>query len=533
MNRVHFTQHWLLIVCAALCIVGCVSLPSQATRPAGPAYEPAASDNELSRTFKSNIDHHQPASGFHVVSAGIDGLLLRLELIERAQSELDLQYYIFRSDDSGKRLQQALLRAADRGVHVRIISDDGETVPGDEKLLLLAAHPRIEVRMFNPFSYRGHNGFLRGMDFLFHKSRLDYRMHNKLMVVDDTVALTGGRNIGDQYFQVDPASQFGDDDVFAVGPAVSRLQAEFAEYWNSAIVVPANRLMVRKADETALTRYRTELGAPHPLLEKYATAFDARLRAGEPLNSILTDENAITWAQAQVLYDSPEKKKARKGERFGHLMYAPIASEIAATHSDLLVVTPYLVPTPEELKLLAQQTERQVQVRILTNSLMACPDVVAQAGYARYRQTLLQDGVRLYEIRANLGNTRGSGETRKIARFGTYALHAKLFVFDRDAVFIGSMNLDQRSVRLNTEMGLIISSGHLADTLTARFNALASPENAYQVMLDDPPHHSAPQLVWRTQEKGAMVEYRTEPARSGWQKFELKFFSLLPLDDEL
>jgi putative cardiolipin synthase len=214
-------------------------------------------------------------------------------------------------------------------------------------------------------------------------------------------------------------------------------------------------------------------------------------------------------------------------------MYRPIADEIATTHSDLLVVTPYFVPTDDELRLLTQQVERQVQVRILTNSLPAAPNVAAHAGYARHRPTLLKDGVHLYEIRSDLGNTRGSGESRKIARFGTYALHAKLFVFDRNAVFVGSMNLDQRSVRLNTEMGLIIDSDHLADALTARFNALCSPENSYEVALSDPTNHSALQLVWRTQEKGTMVEYRAEPARSGLQRFEMKLLSLVPLDGEL
>jgi len=175
-----------------------------------------------------------------------------------------------------------------------------------------------------------------------------------------------------------------------------------------------------------------------------------------------------------------------------------------------------------------------VRVRILTNSLPAAPDLLAQAGYMRHRLTLLQDGVKLYEIRADLGSTRGSGETRQLTRYGTYALHAKLFVFDRTAVFVGSMNLDQRSVKLNTEMGLIIASGHLADALTARFNALTSPENAYEVQLaDGGPHDPSTQLIWHTKEDGKALELRKEPARGGLQKFEVHFLSLFPLDGEL
>jgi putative cardiolipin synthase len=530
MRRIPPAWRWWPVACAALCLEGCVSIPSRPIEPAVPPYEPAPTQSELSQVFQAAVQRNAPASGFHLVSAGIDGLLLRLELIERAQSNLDLQYYIFRSDDSGKRLQLALVRAADRGVHIRNISDDGESVPGDEKLLLLSMHPGIEVRMFNPFSYRGHNEFLRGMDFLLHKSRLDYRMHNKLMVVDGIAAVMGGRNIGDQYFQVDPSSQFADDDVFVIGPVVGRLGREFADYWNSPAVVPAGRLFVNKVDEAALTRYRAELSAPHPLLQQYASTFEERRRAGEPLQRILADERELTWAKADLVYDSPEKRRVREDERLGRLMYPPIAAKIAGAGSSLLVVTPYLVPTPEESQLLSRQAERNVQVRVLTNSLMSTPDVLVHAGYARHRIRLLKDGVRLYEIRANIGNPRGSGETRQMTRFGNYALHAKLFVFDRDAVFIGSMNLDQRSERLNTEMGLIISSDHLADALASRFNALASPENAYQVVLDASRH---PRLIWRTMEKGEMVEYQTEPARSEWQRFKLKFYSLLQLDSEL
>ncbi len=527
------TCRWVLLACAVLCATGCVSLGALRPVAGEPPYQPVVKESALGKSFQARIAQHPGTSGFHLVNAGIDGLLVRLELIDKAQYSLDLQYYIFRSDDSGKRLEQALLRAADRGVHVRIIADDGETVPGDEKLLLLTAHPSIEVRMFNPFSYRGHNRVLRALDFLFHKSRLDYRMHNKLMVVDDAVALTGGRNIGDQYFQVDPESQFGDDDIVAVGPVVARLEAEFAEYWNSPAVVSSQRLLLHKIDATTLARYTQELSAPHPLLETYATAFDQRLRSGEPLHTILAEDGALLWTRATVIYDSPEKKKVRKGERLGQLMYPPMADRIAATRSQLLIVTPYFVPTPGEVGLLTKQIERNVQVRILTNSLTAAPDLLAQAGYARYRPTLLQDGVKLYEIRSDLGNTRGSGESKQIARFGTYALHAKLFVFDRAAVFVGSMNLDQRSVRLNTEMGLIIESDQLADTISARFKELASLDNAYEVALDDPPHHSQPQLLWRTREKGELLTYRTEPARSRRQRLEMKLLSLLPLDPEL
>jgi putative cardiolipin synthase len=522
------------IACSLLFLAGCVSIPPPSTHAPAQAPQQRAGDSWLGKAFRDQVAQHRPQSGFRLFSAGIEGLLLRIELIDKARSSLDLQYYIFRSDDTGRLVQQAVLRAADRGVHVRIITDDGETVVGDEKLLLLAAHPRIEVRVFNPFEYRGHNGLLRALDFLFHKSRLDYRMHNKLMVVDGSAAVTGGRNIGDQYFQVSPDSQFGDDDVLVAGPMVDRLAAEFAEYWNSPSTVDARKLARYHDAEARLARYREELHAPHPLLAAYAAQFDQRLQSDEPLRSIVADASQLTWADAVLVYDSPEKRRIKQGERFGRLMCHPIEDKIAATRSELLMITPYFVPVPEEERLLADRVAHDIRVRILTNSLPAAPDLLAQAGYMRHRTTLLQDGVKLYEIRADLGSTRGSGQTQKLTRYGTYALHAKLFVFDRTAVFVGSMNLDQRSVRLNTEMGLIIASGHLADALRDRFDALTSPENAYEVQLahgssHDPPH----QLLWRTQEDGKLVELSKEPTRSGLEKFEVHFLSLLPLDGEL
>ena len=186
-------------------------------------------------------------SGFHIINAGIDGFVTRIQLARAAERTLDLQYFIFRGDTTGRLLTEELRRAADRGVRVRILVDDGDTVAGDEQILELGRHPNVEVRVFNPFDYRGHNAFLRHLDFVFHKGRLDYRMHNKLMVVDNAVALVGGRNVGNQYFQVDPESQFADDDVFAAGEIAQRLSKTFDEYWNSVLAVPATALPLPKS----------------------------------------------------------------------------------------------------------------------------------------------------------------------------------------------------------------------------------------------------------------------------------------------
>jgi putative cardiolipin synthase len=197
------------------------------------------------------------------------------------------------------------------------------------------------------------------------------------------------------------------------------------------------------------------------------------------------------------------------------------------------MVTPFFVPTDKEMQLLKKLRQRQVRVRILTNSLESTPDPAAQSGYQRDRVPLLEDGVELYEVRSLLGNARGSGQTAKLSRYGNYALHAKLFVFDRRRVFIGSMNFDQRSKRINTEVGLIIDSPELAQQTATRFEAMVQPENSYALALRPGSPGSTPRLAWHTQEDGRAVEYDHEPARSAWQRKEVELLSLLPLDGEL
>jgi putative cardiolipin synthase len=205
----------------------------------------------------------------------------------------------------------------------------------------------------------------------------------------------------------------------------------------------------------------------------------------------------------------------------------------AAVQTELLMVTPYYIPADEEVQVLKELRQREVRVRVLTNSLDSAPTLAAHSGYMHYRAPLLEDGVELYEIRALLGSTKGSGQTAKLSRYGNYGLHAKLFVFDRRSLFIGSMNFDQRSQRLNTEIGLIIDSPELAQQTALRFETMIKPVNSYVLALRPPSVGAPPRLVWDTQEDGNAVEYTREPARSDWQRVKLKLLSLFPLDGEL
>jgi cardiolipin synthase C len=452
-------------------------------------------------------------------------------MIDAAERTLDVEYFIFRQDETGQLLTDAVLRAADRGVRVRLLIDDGNTLEGDEEIAALESHPQIEVRIFNPFVYRGHVELFRAVEFTFTPSRLDYRMHNKLMVVDNAIALVGGRNIGDEYFQVDPDAQFGDDDVFAAGPIVSQLSETFDEFWNSAMAIPVEGLG-NAPSGAALEAFRKTLDEHRLELRTDGTDYARRVATGEPLAGMIAGRLPLVWAHAQLVYDSPEKRRVENGEMVGRLMHRTVADAAAAVRSELLLVTPFFIPGDEGMQLFKNLRERGVRVRVLTNSLESTPELLAHSGYMRYRVPLLEEGVELYEVRALLGNARGSGETFAATRSGNYALHAKLFVFDRQKLYVGSMNFDQRSRSLNTEIGLIIDSPELAQQTAARFQSIVAPANSYALALQangDGPAH----LIWRTQENNIAVEYDLEPARSDWQRTKVQFLSLIPLDKEL
>jgi putative cardiolipin synthase len=247
---------------------------------------------------------------------------------------------------------------------------------------------------------------------------------------------------------------------------------------------------------------------------------------------LLTGRVPLIWADAEVVCDSPEKGKEGHPPGAGSLMYKPVARAVAGVQAELLIVSPYVIPSKDELHLLQDRLAHNVRIRILTNSLESAPEMSAQSGYMHHRTELLKDGIELYEVRSRLGNTRGSGQSSTISRYGNYSLHAKLYVLDRQRLFIGSMNLDQRSRHLNTEIGLIIDSAELAQETAKRFGAMTQPENSYAVSIPSDAENST-RLVWRTIENGTAVEYRTEPARHSWQRAEVKLLELLPLDAEL
>jgi putative cardiolipin synthase len=525
-----FALRFAFLLLLVVFVSGCATLPPGSDFPKTPSSALAKpAETRLGRQFDSAARGHDGHSGYRLISAGVDGLTARAEMIDAAERTLDLQYYIFRADKTGRLLADALLRAADRGVRVRVLIDDGERVRGDEQIELLDAHPNVEVRLFNPFGYRGQSRYIHAVEFLLNARRLDYRMHNKLFVVDNAAAIIGGRNIGDEYFQVDPESQFGDDDIFVAGPMVPQLSSTFDDYWNSALAIPVRALGQGRPSQGALDSFRAQLAEHRKALAADRTGYLGLIGKGDPLAGLLSGTLPLVWTRAQLVYDSPEKRRVDRGQQSGHLIFPPVVDAAAALQSELLIVTPFFVPGPSGMELFEGLRQRNVRVRVLTNSLEATPELLAHAGYVHYRRPLLELGVELYEVRAKLGSASGSGAPPTLATNGNYALHAKLFVFDGARVLIGSINFDLRSKHRNTEIGLIIDSPVLAQQTARRFSALVQPANSYELVLRG--EHGG--LVWRTQDNGTHVEYDREPAGNESRRLKAMLLTLLPLDPEL
>jgi putative cardiolipin synthase len=508
----------------AVTLGGCatVSLRSVDRPPSRALPDPAVT--RLGRQFLGLSAEHGGRSGFYLIEAGVAGLAARIQMVRSAERTLDVQYFIFRGDETGTFLTEELRHAADRGVRVRVLVDDGDTKAGDEHLLQLDGHPNIEVRVFNPFGYRNHNFFLRNLDFLLHESQLDYRMHNKLLVVDNAVALAGGRNIGNQYFQVDPRSQFADADVFVAGPLVQTLSGSFDQFWNSDMVAPARALGATARPYSAPLTI--------PIVRGSGIDYVARADSGSPYDELLGGQLPLRWAPATVVYDSPDKKSVEAQKERGRLMSQAVEERIGNSDAQLLMVTPYFAPSAGELSLLRKVRSRGASVRVLTNSLESSPSLAAQSGYDNSRLPLAQAGVQFYEIRPQLGSTAGSGQARRISRYGNYALHAKLYVFDRRRLFVGSWNFDERSLHINTEIGLLIDDAALAGEVAERVDAMTRPEASFHVIVaGDGPNR--PQLMWETRIDHRMVRYSREPSRGWWRRLGEDIFRLLPLRREL
>ncbi|WP_341679132.1 phospholipase D family protein [Niveibacterium sp. SC-1] len=464
-------------------------------------------------------------SGFRLLPLGVYSLDARVQLIHRAQRSLDLQYYYLADDSSGRLILDQLMRAAARGVRVRLLIDDLHTAEVDGLLHALAGLPNFEVRLFNPFCCGRSHLATRVASSLFDISRIDHRMHNKLLVADEAMAIVGGRNIADEYFTRNPLQNFVDMDVLIAGPVVSQLAASFLRYWDSEPAYDITILHGGDADSETLAGVKAHLsGADGDGMLANLPPFD--VLGYEPIGHELdAGRVAFTSGPAHAHADPPEKVQPHEQEWIdANSVLGRMRILMAEAKREVVLTSPYLVPRARGVEMLRALHERGVKVVILTNSLAANDSGIVHTGYARYRPDLLRYGVDLYEL--SPGPTFGSKQINPGSKpSSSGSLHAKLAVIDRSMVLVGSANLDPRSADENTELGVAVDSPALARELLHVIN-ISRLQSAYRVRFGA----DGKTLEWLSFSEGDEKVFIEEPESTFWSR--ISTWLLAPLIPE-
>jgi putative cardiolipin synthase len=512
----------VLALVLAVLTAGCASLPAQYERSESHAVQDTAS-TALGQAGRQPLQDHPGQSAFRPLPSGVDALVARMVLADAAERSLDVQYYIWRNDLTGRLFAHALLRAADRGVRVRVLVDDVGTQANDEVLLSLDAHPQIEVRLFNPVASRT----FRGLGMLTDFSRTNRRMHNKSFVADNQRAVLGGRNIGDEYFEAHGEVAFGDLDVLTLGPVVAEVSSAFDLFWNAPMSIPIGALTGRLGQAASLDVLREQLAA---FAEAQADSAYVRQARSAAARGLAAGTDGMFWGRGHVVVDDPAKVTRPPDDTEGHLL--PQLARIGVQlRSELLIVSPYFVPGDAGVAALIALVKKGVRVTVLTNSLAATDVGAVHAGYKKYREPLLEGGVRLYELRPGAIDYGRAKDGKRQISGSRASLHAKTFMFDRRAVFIGSLNLDPRSAQLNTEIGVVSESAAMAGALASGILG-GLDQVAWRVERVVGPDGSV-HLVWNETTAEGTRQLTDEPEVSGWRKLGVWFLGLLPIESQL
>ncbi len=525
MNRYARQYSLFLTGLLSLFLVACSSLPTDVQRQSSHALEDV-SGTRLAKDLQPLLQANPGLSGFHTLREGEDAFAARLKIIHAAERSIDAQYYIWHDDLTGRVMHNRLLDAADRGVRVRMLLDDLDTAGKDDILRILDAHDNIEVRLFNPFANRDR----RGADFVSDGRRVNHRMHNKTLTADNIATIFGGRNIGDEYFAAAEEVGFGDMDALAVGPVAREVSSQFDLYWNSDMVYPlAAFYRGQPVTKEAAATFRSESDAYAQ--EASQSEYAEILRQFDAARAETVADIPFVWSTWGLVFDQPDKINNKELSRETHL--APnLLAGMDKTQRDLIIVSPYFVPGDRFSKYLTDLVARGVRVRILTNSLQANDVSLVHAGYMRYREQLVSGGVELYEFKANANKVKQAEEKKRQqdkSHIGASkaSLHAKFFAFDEEYLFIGSFNLDPRSVRINTELGAYYRSPLEASDLANIFDDRAI-RVAYRVEINE-----EDDMEWVTIVDDQKVRLDKEPDTTGWQRFSTRFLSWVVPESQL
>ena len=488
------------VACALLLLAGCVGLPQHVIKYRSDALRSPQTTTLGRIALASADDNPRYLSGIRLLASGEEAFDSLIALADRAERTLDIQYYIIHQDESARILLQHVRGAADRGVRVRVLVDDLNTAGEDRRFMHLEQHVNVDVRVFNPFPGGRSATWTRILNSISDIPRINHRMHNKLFVADNAIAITGGRNIGDEYFTRDKRSNFIDLDVVAAGPVVPQLSASFDAFWNSKYSYPIASLAAP-----------VPAAPPPPLLppSEAVPADAANWLAGE------LDEGRLdlAWVPATVLADRPAKIASEISPGEEETIANNVAALMRSAQKEVIVISPYFVPGKQGVELMRELTERGVHIRVLTNSLASTDSPLVHNGYSRYRVALLKLGVELSEVRPKLGQHRPRFHP---FRGSSASLHAKALVIDQKSVFIGSLNMDARSARTNSELGLVIRSADIARQVTGLLDDI-SADGSYKLSLDQAGH-----IVWTSGEAGAERVWHTDPETTHVQRFLLK-----------
>ncbi len=513
----------LLAVLTALSLVtACATLPENVGRKETFAY-PDTAETYLGRKISEQEASHPGESGFHLLGKGLDAFVARAVLAHVAERSIDVQYYLYHDDLVGRLLTWQLLRAADRGVRVRLLIDDMDLAGRDLSAVALDSHPNVELRIFNPFSRKAG----RSSQYLTRMGTVTRRMHNKSFTVDSQAAILGGRNIGNEYFEADPDLAFADLDVLGIGPVARDVSTAFDRYWNSELAYPASVLIGEPPTPEEIARKRQQL-------EEFVAAqadsvYLKALRNSKLADKIRNNQVGTSWGHAVVVYDRPEKLLHDTGQEEYQL--APqLKPYVEGVQKELIIFSPYFVPGDAGTAFLTGLVARGVRVRILTNSLASNDVSVVHAGYAKYRKALLRGGVELYEMNKKL--TREQREEKKGTGGSSKAsLHAKSFVFDRNQVFIGSLNLDPRALIHNTEIGVVLTSPEIAQGMGGWFDENIG-KLAFRLELKRDEGGSEI-LLWHGLVDGTPQTIDADPYTGFWKRLGIGFLGILPIESQL
>ncbi|WP_306670018.1 phospholipase D family protein [Acinetobacter sp. YH12128] len=526
LSFIHNHTKAVLLSCSlVLTLSACSTLPKQQTQPVEYAFNTPTDDTSLAKIVLPLREQNPNLTGYHVLYDPLEALAARIELINKAEKSLDLQYYIWDNDKIGALALHAMIKAADRGVKIRLLVDDNNAKKMEGIYMALDQHANIDVKLYNPYRFR----HFRPVDMVLDLKRINRRMHNKSFIADNQIALIGGRNMSNQYYNVSDNYQFSDVDVMLVGAASDEIIHSFDEYWNDDYAFPVRQLVNPRhyslrfdSLKQQLDDYNQEATVVNYLdLANRSHAFDDWLN-----NKIQFD-----WVKAEVVKDSPSKIKS-KAKKEEHLNFQ-LLNRLDKPEQSVDIVSAYFVPEKKGAERLKNLSADGVKVRVLTNSFQANDVPLVHAFYSKYRQDLLEHDVQLYEFLSrpdaeNLNtNTKELAEKSKVSLKGLSrsSLHAKLMAIDEKQVFIGSFNFDPRSAYLNTEIGVLLNSPRLAKAIHYTMDENLS-KYAYKLVLN-----ADQQINWKIKlSNGQTRIYPREPKIKWWQKAGVKFISWLPLE---